>query len=103
MLSLAENLGDLFANCCIGVFCQRVRERRERTTVCRYQQFACIASSWTEKFELFNEGAVFCQYGSRRLTVRMPDAAPNEAKNVEQPKTIVTHRSPQVNPKASAA
>jgi hypothetical protein len=33
----------------------------------------------------------------------MPDAAPNEAENVEQPKTIVTHRRFEVNPKASAA
>jgi hypothetical protein len=33
----------------------------------------------------------------------MPDAAPNEAENVEQPKTIVTHRRLEVNPKASAA
>ena len=33
----------------------------------------------------------------------MPDAAPNEAENVEQPKTIVTHRPLEVNPKASAA
>jgi hypothetical protein len=33
----------------------------------------------------------------------MPDAAPNEAENVEQPTTIVTHRRLEVNPKASAA
>jgi len=36
-------------------------------------------------------------------TGRMPDAAPNEAENVEQPMTIVTHRRLEVNPKASAA
>jgi len=33
----------------------------------------------------------------------MPDAAPIEAENVEQSKTIVTHRWLEVNPKASAA
>jgi hypothetical protein len=33
----------------------------------------------------------------------MPDTAPNEAKDVEQPKTILTHRRLEVNPKASAA
>ncbi len=33
----------------------------------------------------------------------MPDAALNEAENVKQPKTIVTHRWLEVNPKASAA
>ena len=38
-----------------------------------------------------------------RLTGRMPDAAPNEAENVEQPKAIVTHQRAEVNPKASAA
>ena len=36
-------------------------------------------------------------------TGRMPDAAPNEAENVEQLKIIVTHRWLEVNPKASAA
>jgi hypothetical protein len=32
----------------------------------------------------------------------MPDAAPNEAENAEQPTTIVTHRRLEVNPKGSA-
>jgi hypothetical protein len=38
-----------------------------------------------------------------RPTGSMPDAAPNEAENVEQPTTILTHRRLEVNPKASAA
>jgi hypothetical protein len=33
----------------------------------------------------------------------MPDAALNEAENVEQPNTVFTHRRLEVNPKASAA
>ncbi|MDA1052545.1 MAG: hypothetical protein O3C40_18975 [Planctomycetota bacterium] len=33
----------------------------------------------------------------------MPNAAQNEVDSVEQPKTIVTHRRLEVNPKASAA
>lgn len=33
----------------------------------------------------------------------MPNAALNEAEKVEQPKTIVTHRRLEVNPKAFAA
>jgi hypothetical protein len=33
----------------------------------------------------------------------MPDAAPTEAENVEQPMIIVTHRWLEVNPNASAA
>ena len=32
--------------------------------------------------------------------VRMPDAAPNEAKHVEQPRTIVTHRRVEEKTKA---
>ncbi len=33
----------------------------------------------------------------------MPDAAPNEADNVEQPSTIFTHRRLEVNPEAYPA
>ncbi|MBC8868154.1 MAG: hypothetical protein H8E44_01985 [Planctomycetes bacterium] len=35
--------------------------------------------------------------------VRTPDAAPDEAEDVELPVTIVTHRRVEVNPKAYSA
>ncbi len=40
---------------------------------------------------------------SVRPTVRMPDAALNEADIVEQPRIIVTQRRLEANPKASTA